>query len=199
MHSSQRLSTPLIEMSELPRQADIQAAMETSNRIPVNVPQFMNEDWDIYSTLAFMNYVQSAERNYTMDRITPHDASHEPLNSPTRQPWRLSKFLDSLASICMSSPQKEIVATAIRYDHGKKSVEVLLSTNSTVPKATIDHVIRVWHILKEVSAHMYRIHPEYSTLKHSPPGGVSDPQMIDLTRQLEISVIKFTFRKFRDV
>lgn len=140
--------------------------------------------------MAFANHVQSLEHQYTLD------IQHQP-DFPTAQPSLLSKVLDSLANVCVSQSQKEVVVTAIRLDIAENSVNIFIASNYTVPRTTIDYVIRIWDLLKPISAYVGTLHPEYSSSAHIPPLRSRDPRIVELVSRLEVEVIKFTFPKIQ--
>jgi len=142
--------------------------------------------------LAFANHVQSLEHQYTLD------IQHQP-DFPTAQPSLLSKVLDSLANVCVSQSQKEVVVTAIRPDIAENSVNIFIaSKNYTVPRTTIDYVIGIWDLLKPISAYVGTLHPEYSSSAHIPLSAAETPASLNLLADLKLKSLSSPFQKSRD-
>lgn len=190
--SEEPIPAPLIEMNDLPRQEDLRrtSALFDSGQAEKMIPTIN----DIYTLLTFTNYLYGKGKHSRLDRITSRDISNPPLNAPTRQRWRFSDVLDSIANICVSQARGDVVAIAIRPpDKAADKYEIIVAANNTVSHDTVNHLKIVWGLLRDISMQMKNL-PEYRNITDSPPR-IRDPRVMNLRKQLEMQVIKYTFLK----
>src|SRR6266516_6594660 len=111
--SWQHLPSP----KELQEKAARETTMKSRTRV-VKGPIFTPSQSDVQDLLAAIAKIERKEQvQVASQRLTPKNEHHEPRSSPTRQRWRLSKVLDSLANLCVSETNHEVIATALRVDY----------------------------------------------------------------------------------
>jgi hypothetical protein len=153
-----------------------------------------NED-DIHNLLAFANHLYGQELKHSpLERLTTHNAANQPLVYPTHHPWRLSKVIDSLANICVAQASGEIIAAAFRS--AGNDLEIIVASNGTVPHDTLDYLVTIWDLLRKISMRAGNL-PDYRNIIDSPPHKINDTQLLNLVKELEINIIKFTFLKIQ--
>ena len=120
--------------------------------------------------------------------MTHNDAANQPLIYPIHHPRRLSKVIDSLANICVAQASGEVIAVAVRS--ARNDFEIIVASNGTVPHDTLDYLVTVWDLLCKISMRA-------GNLRDSPPHKINDTQLLNLVKELEINIIKFTFLKIQ--
>jgi len=71
------------------------------------MPPFTPKPSDVQELIAAITKIEQKEASHV-------DELHQPGFSPTREIWRLSKVLDSIANLCVSETNHEVIATALR-------------------------------------------------------------------------------------
>src|SRR6266516_1923896 len=101
---------------------------------------------DIQHLLAFIART-GQKPNVHEIRLTKKDET--PSYSPIQNsPRRLAPVLDSIANLCVREPYHEVVAVALRVHN---DVYLIITTNSHVPSATVNHLHNLWKALKQLS------------------------------------------------
>jgi hypothetical protein len=105
-----------------PKELQEKAAMQKRTRV-VEGPTSMPSQLDVQDLLAAIAKIERKEQTQVASqRLTPKDESHKPRSSPTRRRLRLSKVLDSLANLCISETNHEVIATALRIKYKAGSI-----------------------------------------------------------------------------
>ena len=117
----------------------------------VEGPIFTPSQSDIQELLAAIAKIEKKEQlQVASQRLTVKDEVHQPHFSSTRGKWRLSKVLDSLANLCVSKTNHEVIATALRVDKKAQSVQMIIASNTDVPSSTVDHLQEIWKTLTRI-------------------------------------------------
>jgi hypothetical protein len=149
---------------------------------------------DVHDLLAAIAKIERREQmQITSQRLTPKDQSHEPNSSPTRQPWRLSKVLDSLANLCVSETNHEVIATALRVDYKAESIELMIASNTNVQDSTVAHLREIWKTLPQISILCH----ERRSLSPRPPRTVEDSKVSNLSVKLIQLCLEFSFSRLQ--
>jgi len=161
----------------------------------VKGPMFAPGPSDVQELIAAIAKIEQKEKLLVAsDRLTSKDERHQPACSPTRENWRLSKVLDSIANLCVSETNHEVIATALRVDDNAQSIEVIVASNYEVKSSTQDHLRQMWNALQEISISCHKAHklgPQNPTPSHFPP----DPRRLkNKFRQL---CLEFSFGKLQ--
>jgi hypothetical protein len=119
---------------------------------------------DIQHLLAFIARTQQ-KPNFHEERLTRKDEI--PSNSPIQKnPRRLVPLLDSIANLCVKDPHHEVVAVALRA-HNR--VELIITTNTNVPQATVNHLNNLWNVLQQLSGDYCAANGVLEQSQKSPP------------------------------
>ena len=130
------------------KRKELEIAMQ-SQTIQANDPLFVPSELDVQTLLAAISKIEKKEQvQVASQRLTPKDESRPPNFSPTRGNGRLSKVLDSLANLCVSQTQHEVIATALRVDNKAQSIELIIASNTDVQTSTVAHLQKMWKILQ---------------------------------------------------
>jgi len=126
---------------------------EQSGKREVEGPMFAPELSDVHDLIAAISKIEKKELSHVAisDHRTQKDDEHQPDFSPTRENWRLSKVLDSIANLCVSETKHEVIATALRVHDKAKMIELIIASNDTVKPSTEAHLRRMWTLLKKIS------------------------------------------------
>ena len=160
-------------------------------------PIFTPSPSDVQDLIAAIAKIERKERTQAASLpLTPKDESPPPRSSPTRQNWRLSKTLDSLANLCVSETNHEVIATALRVNDNARSIELIIASNTNVQDSTVAHLQEIWKTLRRIStlSHKYRpLDPEADT----PPRNVDNAQVSDLSSKLVQLCLEFSFSRLQ--
>ncbi|KAK2813013.1 hypothetical protein FQN50_001035 [Emmonsiellopsis sp. PD_5] len=152
------------------------------------------EPADIQNLLAAINKLECRDKAQI-----PADCSiqgeAEPQFSPTPQPRRLGRVLDSLAALLVSKPKDEVFAVALRPDIKARTIEFIVSSNGDVPVATSAHINWVWESLRQISIRYQQLYPGGS--KHKGPTRITDAGYWDQVDKFTYGCIKFSFARLQ--
>ncbi|KAL1845498.1 hypothetical protein Plec18170_009755 [Paecilomyces lecythidis] len=185
--TSEQLNLQLDDMQQNPS-TDLFQSGQTQDMAPLAE--------DIHALLTFTHHLYGKGGHSVLNRTTPHDDLNQPQCSPTRQSWRFSDVLDALANICVSQPQGDVVAIALRPGSGEHADEIVVATNRDVSEATVGHLSSVWDILRAISVHIKSI-PAYKDATDSPNHEVKDSRLKELQTQLDIIILQYTFLRIQ--
>jgi hypothetical protein len=122
----------------------------------VEGPNFTPSQSDVQDLLAAIAQIERKQQTQvTSQRLTPKDENHEPRSSPTRG---VSKVLDSLANLCVSKENREVIATALRVNYKAGSIELLITSNTNVQNSTVAHLQEIWETLQQISTSRHERH-----------------------------------------
>ncbi|KAK2794368.1 hypothetical protein FQN52_008727 [Onygenales sp. PD_12] len=153
------------------------------------------EPTDIQNLLAAINKLECRDKaEVSADRSIQGEA--EPQFSPTPQPRRLARVLDSLAALLVSKAKDEVVAVALRPDIKGETIEFIVSTNGDVPVATSAHINWVWESLRQISICYHKLYPQGSKGK-SPTQTITDAGYWDQVDKFTSGCIKFSFARLQ--
>jgi hypothetical protein len=152
---------------------------------------------DVQDLLAAITKIEKKEQTQVVsERLTRKDEHHEPRSSPTRQGWRLSKVLDSLANLCVSETNHEVIATALRVDYQAGSIELIIASNTNVQVSTAAHLQEIWKTLQQISTLCHKRRP-LSPQEDTPPRTVEDTQVSKLSAKLIQLCLEFSFSRLQ--
>jgi hypothetical protein len=118
----------------------------------------------------------------------------KPLNRPTQRPRTLTEVLDSLASLGVSKPKNEAIATGLRVDDRNKSLELIIAGNSDVALCTSIHLMDMWKFMKQLSDRFYEINPSRTESLQSRS---SDHEFRRIYNEFAKSCFGFSFERIR--
>ena len=114
---------------------------------------------DVHDLIAAIAKIEKKEQSHiASDRLTPKDMVHQPVYSQTRENWRLSKVLDSIANLCVSETNHEVIATALRVHDKAQTIELIIASNTDIKSSTLNHLQDMWKVLKKISALCHKHH-----------------------------------------
>ena len=181
---------------ELQEKAAREIAMKNRTRV-VEGPIFTPSQSDVHDLLAAIAKIERKEQTHVASqRLTPKDDDHQPSSSPTRQNWRLSKVLDSLANLCVSEANHEVIATALRVDYRAGSIELIIASNTGVQDSTVAHLQEIWKTLEQMSTLCHKRH-QLGPLEDTPPRTVEDTQVSNLYVKLVQLCLEFSFSRLQ--
>ena len=174
-----------------------QTEMKNRTRV-VEGPLFKPSQSDVQDLLAAISKIErKVQTQAALQRRTPEeDRDPQPLFSPTRENWRLSKVLDSLANLCVSKANHEVIATAIRLDHNARFIELIIASNTDVQDSTTVHLGKIWETLQLISILSHEHHklgPEADT----PSRNVEDARVSKLFVELIRRCLEFSFSRLQ--
>jgi hypothetical protein len=116
---------------------------------------------------------------------------------PNSEGWQesasLSKVLDSIANLCVSEANHEVIATALRVK--AESIELIIASNTDIKSSTVGHLGAMWKVLKKIST---SCHLKFYGLN---PQEVTPPQLAPDTHQLGAEFrrlcLRFSFGKLQ--
>ena len=152
---------------------------------------------DVQELIAAITKIEQKEQSLVASgRRTPKDEIqiHEPACSPTRENWRLSKVLDSIANLSVSGTNHEVIATALRVDDKTRSIELIVASNYNVKPSTQNHLRQMWRALQEISTLCHTYH-ELDSLSDSPHHFPPDPN--ELMAKFQQLCLEFSFGKLQ--
>lgn len=119
-----------------------------------------------------------------------------PANSPTQAPRRFAEVLDSLATLGVSQVQHEVIATGLRVDDRRKSIEIIVATNTNVHPATSKHIKDMWEFMTRLSDRFYQLHPD-GMPRESPKTKPNDPLFKNVYRRFAQRCFDFSFKRLQ--
>ena len=186
---------PKKELEEKAAQAQ-QEEMQKRTRVAEG-PVFTPSRSDVQDLLAAIAKLERKEKTQVVSqRQTPKDEDHRPHSSPTGQNWRLAKVLDSLANLCVSETNHEVIATALRVDYKKRSIELIVASNTEVQDSTVKHLRKIWETLQRISTICHK-HHQLDPEENTPPRTVKDAQVMNLMTKLIQLCLEFSFSRLQ--
>lgn len=88
---------------------------------------------------------------------------------------RTFPVLDTIASICVSSAESQVVAVALQMDHAAREIRLTLADNTAVEQRTVEHITAVWMLMMALS----NINAELRLAPH--PIGAGSPTVPAIT------------------
>ena len=85
-------------------------------------------------------------RSTDVDNITYH---HGPFATHPDANRRVAPFLDALAAVAVAKERGEVIAVALRLT--KSSLELIVSSNTTIPPETIKYLRALWDLLRALA------------------------------------------------
>ena len=160
-------------------------------------PDFTPSPSDAQNLLAAIAKIEKKVRIQVAPQfLTPNDKRNEPYFSPTRQNWRLSKVLDSLANLCVFEPDHEVIATALRVDDNAGSVELIIASNTDVQDFTVTHLQEIWKTLQQISILCHERYPR-GPLQDTPHRIPEDRDVEKLSAKLARLCLEFSFGRLQ--
>jgi hypothetical protein len=125
-------------------------AMKDHTRVAKG-PLFTPSPSDVENLLAAIAKIENKEQTQATARhLTPKDGNLADF-FPTRRDWRLAKTLDSLANLCVSKLDHEVIATALRVHYKARLIELIIASNNDVQSSTVAHLQEIWNNLQHIS------------------------------------------------
>lgn len=149
---------------------------------------------DISELLAAICKIEKLDQSQTPSQ---REEFGHPVNAPTPQsPRRLAEVLDSLASLAVSQSQHEVVATSIRVDDRKKTLELIAASNTNVSPATSKHLRDMWEFMVRLSNRFYELDPD-AIQKDTPSSRPDDPFFQGVYHQFAQVCFEFSFKRIQ--
>ena len=130
-----------------------------------------------------------------VDNITYHQgpfATHPDANR------RVAPYLDALAAVAVAKERGEVIAVALRLT--KSSLELIISSNTTIPPKTVEYLHALWDHLRTLADVYYRRHTrpnQPGDRDTSPPMRREHSRKNPLYNSLHQLIFKFCIAKFR--
>ena len=160
-------------------------------------PSFTPSQLDVQNLLAAISKIERKEKSQVaLQRLTPRDEGNPPRFSPRRQHWRLAKSLDSLANLCVSETNHEVIATALRVDYKAESIELIVASNTNVQDSTVSHLQEIWRTLQRMSTLSHE-KLNLDPLRKTPPRNVEDAQVSELSDEFIQLCLEFSFSRLQ--
>ena len=161
----------------------------------VQGPDFTLGPSDVQELIAAITKIEQREKLLVAsERRTPKDEIHQPACSSTRENWRFSKVLDSIANLSVSGTNHEVIATALRVDDKARSIELIIASNYDVKRSTQDHLQQMWKALQEISTLSHTYH-KLDSQNDSPLQFPPDPNK--LIPEFQKLCLDFSFSKLQ--
>jgi len=158
-------------------------------------PNFTPSESDVHELIAAIAKIEKKEQSHVAsDRLTPQDEDNQPASSPTRENWRLSKVLDSIANLCVSETNHEVIATALRIHNNTQLIELIIASNTNVESSTAIHLVDMWKLLKQISTLCHTFHG-LNSQDDTPPQLAPDAN--ELTAKFKHLCLEFSFGKLQ--
>jgi OTT_1508-like deaminase len=180
-------------------QTGVVQQMEKQQRLTRRVigSSFTPSQLDVQNLLAAISKIERKERSQVaLQRLTPRDEGNPPHFSPTQQHWRLAKSLDSLANLCVSETNHEVIATALRVDYKAESIELIVASNTNVQDSTVSHLQEIWRTLQRMSTLSHE-KLNIDRLQKTPPRNVDDAEVSKLSDKFIQLCLEFSFSRLQ--
>jgi len=177
------------------QQMETQEKERPSGTREVERRDFTPSQSDVHELIAAIAKIEKQELAHVpSDRLTPKDEVHQPAYSPTREDWRLSKVLDSIANLCVSETNHEVIATALRVHNEAKSIELIIASNTNIKPSTVGHLQDMWKLLRKISTLSHKYYG-LDSKKRTPPEGA--PNADALSAEFQQLCLEFSFGKLQ--
>ncbi|KAJ9350539.1 hypothetical protein DTO027B9_6931 [Paecilomyces variotii] len=186
-----------------PRQEDIfehirasEEEMEINTRSAQHVPGSI-EPVDVQNLLAAIAKLEGRNKlQIAAERtIKAYPELSNPLYSPTSYPWRVARVLDSLSSLLVSKPSREVIATALRVDKTEETIEFFLAANDDVSSKTSSHLEWIWETMRQISSRYREAY--YNPTQNSPTHNIKDENLLRQFNSFSRRCVEFTASKIR--